>query len=62
MARTKESPAAAATAPGLTGNVNIGPRRSTLPAFRAQAIASRYGLALDTAAMIAPLAFGGAHG
>ncbi|MBN9146235.1 MAG: hypothetical protein BGP00_06055 [Novosphingobium sp. 63-713] len=33
----------------------------TLSAFRAQHLASRYALPLETAAIVAALAFGGAH-
>jgi hypothetical protein len=62
MARKMESPAAAATAPGLAGTVCSEQRRSTFPHYRAQVLASRYGLAIESAMMIAPLALGGAHG
>jgi len=34
----------------------------SLSRFRAQAFAARYALPLEAAAMIAPLALGGAHG
>ena len=44
------------------GNDQRLPFPNTLARFRAQAIASRYALPLEQAAMIAPLALGGAHG
>ena len=34
----------------------------TLTRFRAQVLATRYALPIEAAAMIAPLALGGAHG
>lgn len=63
MVRQRKAPApiqpatgaSTAEAAALTPSYN-------LSGFRAQVFASRYGLVIETAAMIAPLALGGAHG
>ena len=63
MARQRKAPAlGGAEALEKEGNDQHLPFPNTLAGFRAQAIASRYALPLEQAAMIAPLALGGAHG
>ena len=63
MARQRKAPALGdAEALEKKGNDHRLPFPHTLAGFRAQAIASRYALPLEQAAMIAPLALGSANG
>ncbi len=62
MAAAKQSPSRAGGATGAKGNAYDGQALPTLIGYRAQTLAARYGLGFEAAAMVAALAFGGAHG
>jgi hypothetical protein len=61
VARNENAPATAGDGAGASRKAAYDGHFSTLTAFRAQALASRYALPIELAAMIAPLALGGAN-
>lgn len=63
MARHGKAPNAVGTGAGARTSLARSQRaEATLTGFQVQVIAGRYGLAIETATMIAPLALGGVHG
>lgn len=62
MARNEKTPTHLGDGAGALQETAYDAGTYTLTRFRAQALAARYALPIEHAAIVAPLALGGAHG